>query len=145
MDFHGSMTQTEIGRRLGISQMHVPRLRTRALGYLRSRLLDLEEAHPDTGPAAQRPANPAPDADHLCAGRRRISGRSAVRASGPGQAAGRRTAEWALPGRGTVPHVRGPGPSVTAPAGPASRGKLWLAGLNTGAALAAATFVAALT
>jgi RNA polymerase sigma-B factor len=62
MDFHGSMTQTEIGRRLGISQMHVSRLRTRALGYLRSRLLDLEEAHPDTGPAAQRPANPAPDA-----------------------------------------------------------------------------------
>jgi RNA polymerase sigma-B factor len=38
MDFYGGMTQTEIGRRLGISQM-----RTRALGYLRSRLLDLEE------------------------------------------------------------------------------------------------------
>ena len=43
MDFYGGMTQTEIGRRLGISQMHVSRLRTRALGYLRSRLLDLEE------------------------------------------------------------------------------------------------------
>ena len=52
MDFNGSMTQAEIGRRLGISQMHVSRLRTRALGHLRSRLLDLEEAHPDTGPAA---------------------------------------------------------------------------------------------
>ena len=46
MDFRGGMTQTEIGRRLGISQMHVSRLRTRALGYLRSRLLDLEEHAP---------------------------------------------------------------------------------------------------
>ncbi len=43
MDFHGGLTQTEIGRRLGISQMHVSRLRTRALGYLRARLLDLDE------------------------------------------------------------------------------------------------------
>jgi RNA polymerase sigma-B factor len=43
MDFHGGMTQTEIGRRLGISQMHVSRLRTRALGYLRARLLDPDE------------------------------------------------------------------------------------------------------
>jgi RNA polymerase sigma-B factor len=43
MDFYGSLPQTEIGRRLGISQMHVSRLRARALGYLRSRLLDLEE------------------------------------------------------------------------------------------------------
>ena len=49
MDFHGGLPQTEIGRRLGISQMHVSRLRTRALGHLRSRLLDGEEAHPDTG------------------------------------------------------------------------------------------------
>jgi len=46
MDFYGSMTQTEIGRRLGISQMHVSRLRARALGYLRTRLLDLEEPAP---------------------------------------------------------------------------------------------------
>jgi RNA polymerase sigma-B factor len=38
----GSLPQTEIGRRLGISQMHVSRLRARALGYLRSRLLDLD-------------------------------------------------------------------------------------------------------
>jgi RNA polymerase sigma-B factor len=45
MNFHGGMTQTEIGRRLGISQMHVSRLRARALGYLRSRMLDPEE-HP---------------------------------------------------------------------------------------------------
>ena len=40
MDFYGGMRQNEIGRRLGISQMHVSRLRARALGYLRSRLLD---------------------------------------------------------------------------------------------------------
>jgi RNA polymerase sigma-B factor len=43
MDFYGGLPQAEIGRRLGISQMHVSRLRARALGYLRSRLLDLEE------------------------------------------------------------------------------------------------------
>jgi RNA polymerase sigma-B factor len=43
MDFSCDMSQTEIGRRLGISQMHVSRLRARALGHLRSRLLDLEE------------------------------------------------------------------------------------------------------
>jgi RNA polymerase sigma-70 factor (sigma-B/F/G subfamily) len=39
MDFRSNMTQTQIGRQLGISQMHVSRLRTRALGYLRSCLL----------------------------------------------------------------------------------------------------------
>ena len=43
MDFRGDMTQVQIGRELGISQMHVSRLRTRALGYLRSCLLDPEE------------------------------------------------------------------------------------------------------
>ena len=43
MDFYDGMPQNEIGRRLGISQMHVSRLRARALGYLRSRLLDLAE------------------------------------------------------------------------------------------------------
>jgi RNA polymerase sigma-B factor len=43
MDFYGDMRQTEIARRLGISQMHVSRLRARALDYLRWRLLDLEE------------------------------------------------------------------------------------------------------
>ena len=43
MDFYGSMPQIEIGRRLGISQMHVSRLRAHALVYLRTRLLDLEE------------------------------------------------------------------------------------------------------
>jgi RNA polymerase sigma-B factor len=43
MDFRGGMTQAQIGQRLRISQMHVSRLRAHALGYLRSRLLDLEE------------------------------------------------------------------------------------------------------
>ena len=42
MDFYGGMPQVEIGRRLGLSQVHVSRLRARALGHLRSRLLDLE-------------------------------------------------------------------------------------------------------
>jgi RNA polymerase sigma-B factor len=46
MNFRGGLTQTEIGRRLGISQMHVSRLRARALGHLRSRLLDLETTAP---------------------------------------------------------------------------------------------------
>jgi RNA polymerase sigma-B factor len=40
MRFYGNMTQTEIGERLGISQMHVSRLLARALGYLRERLLE---------------------------------------------------------------------------------------------------------
>ena len=43
MDFRGGMTQAQIGQRLRISQMHVSRLRAHALGYLRSRLLDLGE------------------------------------------------------------------------------------------------------
>jgi len=55
MCFRGDMTQTEIGRRLRISQMHVSRLRAHALGHLRARLLDLEDA-----PAP--PAPPAPPA-----------------------------------------------------------------------------------
>ena len=40
MRFYGNLTQAEIGDRLGISQMHVSRLLARALGHLRSRLLD---------------------------------------------------------------------------------------------------------
>jgi RNA polymerase sigma-B factor len=42
MDFRGDMSQAQIGQRLHISQMHVSRLRARALGHLRARLLDLE-------------------------------------------------------------------------------------------------------
>jgi RNA polymerase sigma-B factor len=52
MDFRGDMTQTQIGRQLGVSQMHVSRLRTRALGHLRARLLDLEE-HASPGLSGQ--------------------------------------------------------------------------------------------
>ncbi len=40
MRFYGNLTQAEIGTRLGVSQMHVSRLLTRALSHLRSRLLD---------------------------------------------------------------------------------------------------------
>ena len=40
MRFYGNLTQTEIGDRLGISQMHVSRLLTRALAHLRSKLLE---------------------------------------------------------------------------------------------------------
>ena len=43
MSFRGGLTQTEIGRLLQISQMHVSRLRAHALRHLRSRLLDLED------------------------------------------------------------------------------------------------------
>jgi RNA polymerase sigma-B factor len=37
--FYGNLTQEEIARRLGISQMHVSRLLARALGQLRDRLM----------------------------------------------------------------------------------------------------------
>ena len=42
--FYGSMTQDQIGRHLGISQMQVSRLLSHALGYLRPRLLGPDEA-----------------------------------------------------------------------------------------------------
>jgi RNA polymerase sigma-B factor len=38
MRFYGNLTQAEIGAQLGISQMHVSRLLTRALAHLRNRL-----------------------------------------------------------------------------------------------------------
>ncbi|HXT92402.1 MAG TPA: SigB/SigF/SigG family RNA polymerase sigma factor [Trebonia sp.] len=44
MRFYGNLTQAEIGARLGISQMHVSRLLSRALSHLRSRLLDSSDA-----------------------------------------------------------------------------------------------------
>ena len=56
MRFRGGMTQAQIGQRLCIPQMHVSRLTAHALGHLRSRLLDLEEPHPDAGPAVVRSA-----------------------------------------------------------------------------------------
>jgi RNA polymerase sigma-B factor len=43
MRFYGNLTQTEIGDRLGISQMHVSRLLARALAHLRSKLIDPSE------------------------------------------------------------------------------------------------------
>jgi len=42
MDFRSGMTQTQIAQQLNISQMHVSRLRTHALGHLRARLLGPE-------------------------------------------------------------------------------------------------------
>ena len=53
MRFYGNLTQTEIGDRLGISQMHVSRLLARALAHLRSKLVDPSEEHsPSTLTAA---------------------------------------------------------------------------------------------
>jgi RNA polymerase sigma-B factor len=40
MRYYGNMTQSEIGERLGISQMHVSRLLAHALGYLREQVID---------------------------------------------------------------------------------------------------------
>jgi RNA polymerase sigma-B factor len=51
MRFYGNLTQTEIGDRLGISQMHVSRLLARALAHLRSKLLD-PGGTPDAQPAS---------------------------------------------------------------------------------------------
>jgi RNA polymerase sigma factor (sigma-70 family) len=39
MRFHDDMTQAQIGQQLGLSQMHVSRLSTHALRYLRQRVL----------------------------------------------------------------------------------------------------------
>jgi len=52
--FYGSMTQDQIGRELGISQMQVSRLLSHALGYLRPRLLGLDEATAGIRVAAPR-------------------------------------------------------------------------------------------
>jgi len=46
MRFYGNMTQSEIGARLGLSQMHVSRLLAAAIAYLRTRLV--ESAQPTT-------------------------------------------------------------------------------------------------
>jgi hypothetical protein len=62
--FYGGMTQAQLGRQLGPSQMHVSRLLARALGYLRPRLFGepdfvseavLEQA-PARAPLAWHPA-----------------------------------------------------------------------------------------
>lgn len=44
MRFYGNMTQAQIGKELGISQMHVSRLLNRALEYLRERLTGVTDA-----------------------------------------------------------------------------------------------------
>src|SRR5579859_7696680 len=49
MRYYGNLTQTEIGDRLGISQMHVSRLLARALEHLRSKLVDPSE-EPSSSP-----------------------------------------------------------------------------------------------
>jgi RNA polymerase sigma-B factor len=51
MRFYGNMNQSEIGGRLGISQMHVSRLQAHALGYLRERMLG-SGAEADAGQGA---------------------------------------------------------------------------------------------
>jgi RNA polymerase sigma-B factor len=56
MRFYGNLTQAEIGTRLGISQMHVSRLLARALGHLRSRLLDpVDDRVPADGRVTVKP------------------------------------------------------------------------------------------
>jgi RNA polymerase sigma-B factor len=49
MRFYGNMTQAEIGEQLGISQMHVSRLLTSALGYLRERVLGAQQEDETAG------------------------------------------------------------------------------------------------
>jgi RNA polymerase sigma-B factor len=51
MRFWGDMTQAQIGAQLGVSQMQVSRLLSRALGYLRPRVLGLPEQPSGTSPA----------------------------------------------------------------------------------------------
>lgn len=41
MRFHGNLTQSQIAEQIGVSQMHVSRLITRALGTLRGHLSDV--------------------------------------------------------------------------------------------------------
>ena len=79
MDFRGGMTQAQIGQRLCISQMHVSRLRAHALGYLRSRLLDLEGTS-----AVNEPCVVAAGANRLCG---RLAGMELA-------SSGRATATW---------------------------------------------------
>ena len=64
MDFRGGMTQTQIAQRLNISQMHVSRLRTHALGHLRARLLGPE---PRPLPGSGRRPHPGRDTTMITA------------------------------------------------------------------------------
>jgi RNA polymerase sigma-B factor len=65
--FYGELTQSEIGQRLGMSQMQVSRLLSRTLGFLRDRLLAGEEerrtrraAWPARAPAGRGPGPDQP-------------------------------------------------------------------------------------
>jgi RNA polymerase sigma-B factor len=57
MRFYDDMTQVEIGRQLGLSQMHVSRLIARALGYLRSCLLGERDHLADDARPGDRPVS----------------------------------------------------------------------------------------
>ena len=59
MNFHGGLSQTQIGQRLHISQMHVSRLRAHALGHLRARLFGPEPHAIPRPPAVERSSAPA--------------------------------------------------------------------------------------
>jgi RNA polymerase sigma-B factor len=54
MRFYGNMTQSEIGARLGISQMHVSRLLAEAIGYLRQQLVESPQAVESSPPVKSR-------------------------------------------------------------------------------------------
>jgi RNA polymerase sigma-B factor len=41
--FYGNLTQAEIGQQLGLSQMHVSRLITQSLAFLRERMLGSDQ------------------------------------------------------------------------------------------------------
>lgn len=54
--FYGELSQAEIGARLGVSQMHVSRLLSQAISYLRERLMDQTHmAHRPTVPGTYLP------------------------------------------------------------------------------------------
>jgi RNA polymerase sigma-B factor len=53
--YYGNLTQTEIATRLGISQMHVSRLQTRALRYLHDQLTEPDASGPITAAGLSRP------------------------------------------------------------------------------------------
>ena len=60
MRFYGNMTQAEIGAQLGISQMHVSRLMTQSLTYLRDCLLDPEEHQAGAAVGLENHEDPRP-------------------------------------------------------------------------------------
>ena len=59
MRFYGNMTQEQIGAELGISQMHVSRLLSHALTYLRDQITDHDVTDPDRDIADRGRSAPA--------------------------------------------------------------------------------------